>query len=1149
VGARDDVEARLVGLWEELLGVAGVGVADDFFALGGTSLQVMELITGVRERFDVELSGAAVYDQPTLAGLAQAIRAALGEAPARGVAHARSGPAPVSFAQRRLWFLERLQPGSTAYNVPIAVTMRGASDPACLEEALTEVVRRHAALRTSLPDASGEPVQVVHPAEAVRIPLDDLSELPPRERRLRLDELSATHARLLFDLVDGPLWRARLVRLDAREHVLLLVIHHTVVDGRSVHLLLSELCELLDAGTDGRRPRLPELVIDYPDFCAWQREHHSAAALPDDVAYWRGHLAGAPGVLEMPTDRPRPPQPSTQGATQTRTIGPELGQAFDRLCRAHGATPFMGGLALYALLLARYAQTEDLVVGVPVSGRTRPDTQALIGMFVNTLPVRVDLAGNRTFSELLERVRVAALGALAHQDLPLDQLIEELRPTRSVAHTPLFQVSFTFEDAHRERYETSACQLELEVLDNGGARFELGLAVAPSDDGLRLVLDYREELWDGDSIRRMLAHYEGLLRGVVADPDRPIRYVPMLGADELRTMLVGWNDTAGPYPDRSCVHELVTRQAQATPDAPAIAFGGADYSYETVEARANQLAHHLQALGIGPESRVAVFMERSVEMVVGVLAVLKAGGGYVPIDPTYPRERVAFMLADSSAEVVLTQPRLAQRLPHGTGAVVELDAGAQRFSHLPSAPPPQRALPANLAYMIYTSGSTGRPKGTLVTHRSVCNFVTTVRELFSIGPHDNVLQFASLSFDVSVFEIFGALTNGARLCVPTEAARLSMTDLEAFMEAHRITIVDIPPAVMTLLPGGAFPALRVAFVGGEAFSGGLVNRWSVPGRRFYNGYGPTESTVTVIVEECRAAGDYDSPPPIGRPMRNHRAYVLDRWLEPVPIGVPGELFIGGAGLTRGYHGRPGLSAERFLPDPVVFGERMYRSGDLVRYLPDGRMEFLGRCDDQVKLRGFRVEPAEIEAVLEGHPDVAEAAVAVREDTPGVKRLVAYVVAHADRPSARALRAHVAEKLPPYMVPAAFVTLPSFPLSPSGKVDRTALPPPGRESYASATRRQAPRNRRERALAELFARLLGVEEVSVDDDFFELGGHSILAVQLVWGARQAFGVEVPLVTVFERPTIEALAVAVEEAMLQTAEAVALAAPARVQEHLS
>ncbi len=1127
---RDGTEAKLAALWEEQLGIAPIGALDDFIALGGSSLAATRIVVRLRQACGLDLPLSCVLARPTVRALAGEIehrqreRTTPASKPILPVA--RDGHHPLTHAQRELWLLDLLAADGVTYNIPLRLELRGELRAEALQQALRSIVARHEPLRTTFPMADGEPVQAVADSPELNLPVVDARDIGDER------EWVIAESRYRLDVAEGPLLRCLLLRRAPRDHLLLIVVHHIVFDGWSLGVFCRELAEFYRATVAGTSADLPELPVQSVDLAAWQAEHLTAAALAADVTYWRETLADAPPTLELPTDFARPARATGTGGRSILTLDSALTDRVTQFSHAEGVTVFMTLLSAFTVLLSRYTGLEDIVVGSPVAGRLRPELEPLVGCFINTLPLRTDLSGDPGFRELIGRVRAVTLAAYEHQGLVSGRILDAVRPDRPAGQSPFFNLIFAFEDAHDPHFEFAGVRAEVTEIDFRNARAELGLSITPMAGELRMCAEYRSEVFTEDTIRRLLGHFGVLLAAALDDAACPVTALPILTAAQRRQMLAEWNDTSAPFPAGSCLHQLVESQAAATPDATAVVFEDeTTLTYRELDERANRLAHHLRSLGVCGGDTVGICLHRSPGMISAVLAVLKAGGAYVPLDPANPAGRLAFMTADAGLALILTERDMRERLPASRAAVVEVDTEWEQVAAQPASRPENVAAPGDPAYIIYTSGSTGQPKGVLIEHRAVCNFIHGINAIFGMGPHDSVLQFASLGFDVSVFEIFSALASGARLCLARQETLLSVTDLTQFMRRHRVSVTDIPPAVMNLLDATAFPALRIAFVGCEAYSGELVDRWA-PGRRFFNGYGPTEATVTMTTQEC-AAGNGPQSPPIGRPMPNVTTYVLDRNGQPVPVGVPGELHIGGAGLARGYLNSPDLTARKFIPDPFSDdpAARLYRTGDLVRYLAGGRLEFLGRIDGQLKLRGLRIESGEIEAALRAHPDVDDAAVVLRESAGGQRRIVGYVTGRdgaAAHPAA--LRAHLAESLPPYMVPSAFIVLDTFPLNLSGKVDRKALPEPDPEQLATVAEFVAPRNRRERVLAGIWARLLEIPQVGVHENFFALGGHSLLGVRLVWEVGKTFGVEITIRDVFEKPTVASLTVVIEDAML-------------------
>ena len=1131
---RTPAEAVLAGIWAEVLRVERVGVHDSFFALGGHSLLATRVVSRVRDVFGVELTVRALFEMLTVAELAarvEALRRTGAPVPPPVVPVERGRPLPLSFAQERLWFLDRLQPGSAVYNLPAALRLAGALDAAALERALGEVVRRHEALRTVFVDGGAGPVQVIVPFAGFILPVEDLSALGESEREAEVRRRATEWPARPFALAAGPLFRAGLLRLAEADHVLLLGMHHVVSDGWSMGVLFRELAALYGAFAEGRASPLPGLPLQYADYAVWQREQLGGPALERELAYWRERLAGAPALLELPTDHPRPAVQTYRGATETFGFSAALPERLRALSRREGATLYMVALAAFQVLLAKYSGSDDVVVGSPIAGRTRGEVEELIGFFVNTLVLRTDLSGDPSFHEVLRRVREATLGAWEHQEVPFERLVEELRPERSLSHPPLFQVLFDLQEAGGPGAGLPGLEVRSVGMEGAPAKWDLTLVLTAGDDALSAGLTWAADLFERPTALRMMEHLGRILEQVVDDPRVRLSELTLLSPAERRQVLEEWNRTEAEYPPDACIHLLFERQAEQTPGAVAVVFEDASLTYRELNERANRLAHFLLRRGVGPEVCVGLCLERSPELVVSLLAVLKAGGAYVPLDPGYPAERLAFMLADSGVRVVLTQERLRAVLPDDTGAeVVRVDSAWDQIAAESAENPESGAAADSLAYVIYTSGSTGTPKGTLVEHRNVARLFTATNAWFGFGAHDVWTLFHSCAFDFSVWETWGALLHGGRLVVvPLEVSR----DPEAFHALVRregVTVLNQTPSAFRQLArvdgerGGEL-ALRLVIFGGEALEPATLREWverrGVESPRLVNMYGITETTVHVTYRPLTPQDVFEGArSPIGRRIPDLRLYVLDPARQPLPVGVPGELYVGGAGVARGYLDRPELTAARFVADPFG-GGRLYRTGDRVRWLDDGTLEYLDRLDQQVKIRGFRVEPGEIEAVLRRHAGVADCAVVAREDAPGEKRLVAYLVGDAD---ADALRAHLRGSVPEHMVPAAFVSLARLPLTPNGKLDRGALPAP--DFAAAEDRYAAPRTPAEEVLAGAWAEVLGLERVGVRDNFFELGGHSLLATRLVSRIRQLLGVELPLRALFEGPTVAEAAERVE-----------------------
>ncbi|MEO3871095.1 amino acid adenylation domain-containing protein [Nonomuraea sp. B12E4] len=1014
---------------------------------------------------------------------------------------------PASYAQERLWFLARLDPGAPAYHVNAVIELPERGGPDRCERMLDELVRRHETLRTALTVENGGLVQIVQVELPVALPRTDLRELPPERAEREFRALALAEARRPFALDRAPLWRARLVRMPGGEQRLVFVVHHAVFDARSGTNLAEELRELHAAFDEDRPPRLPDLPVQYADYAAWQREHLGRGVLAAQLGHWRERLAGLPPDLGLPTDRPRPAVRGHAGAEHHLALPAGLVDGLEALARRRGATLFMVLLAGLKALLSRYAGQSDVAVGTPVAGRDLPEFEPLIGMFVNTLVLRTDLGGDPSFGELVDRVRETVLDALDHAEVPFDRLVEALQPVRDTSRTPLFQVGFNL--------------LPMESrgqFPNGTAQLDLNVDVVRTAGDAGVYLEYSTDLFDADTIARLAGAYRLVLEAAVADPSARLSELPLMTEAQRREVLTGWNDTAVPYPERA-LHELVAEQAARTPGAVAVrAPDGVELTYAELDARTEALAGRLVARGVRAESCVALCLPRGVHQIVALLAVLRAGACYLPLDAAYPAERLAYLLADSGAALLLTDSDHRDRLPVDRPPELLLD----QLTECAGTGPLPSVGPDHLAYLIYTSGSTGRPKGVQVPHRGVVNLVTDVIRRLGGG---SALYLTSLSFDIAALEIFTPLLSGGTLVIaPEDAAR---TPKEIRRAAEEVDLVQLTPSVASLAVEHLPPGLPRAVLGGEPLPLDLATRLLTVTGELWNFYGPTETTIWSTAYRVP-----HSPATmlIGEPVANTTAYVVDGDLRPVPVGVPGELLLGGAGVTRGYHGRAALTAERFVPDPFgAPGGRVYRTGDLARRHPDGTLECLGRLDDQVKVRGVRIELDEVAAVLDEHPSVRRAVVAVRDDAPGGRGLVAYVIGTGEEAE---LRAHLRARLPEGMIPAAFVSVPDLPVLPSGKLDRAALPPP-RAGGATAAY-VPPRTPMEETLAAIWAELLGRERVGVTDDFFALGGHSLLVVRLVGRIDDEFGVELPLRRCFDATTVEEQALAVLEEGLTDAD---------------
>ena len=1072
----------------------------------------------------------------------------------------RNGKLPLSFAQQRLWFLDQYEADKPFYNIPFGLRLSGPLNVAALDQSVNEIIRRHEALRTTFSMLDGEPVQIIAPAKPFILPVTDLEPLPEGEREDEARRLVSEEAGRPFDLAQGPLFRGKLLRLGEDDHVLLFTMHHIVSDGWSMGVLYRELSVLYEAFSRSQPSPLPELAIQYADYAVWQRLWLTGELLETQLSYWKKQLEGAPAVLNLPTDRPRPAVQTYRGERRSIELSKELTEELKVLSRKEGVTLFMTLLAAFQTLLYRYTGQEDIVVGSPIANRNRTEIEGLIGFFVNTLVLRTDLSGNPTFRELLQRVRKTALEAYEHQDLPFEKLVEELNPERNLNHSPLFQVVFALQHAPTGPRELSGLVSNPVRLDNDTTKFDLSLSMIERSDGLKGSWEYSTDLFDAATIVRIGGHFRRLLEGVVVNPDQSVSDLPILTEPEKHELLIELNDTDHEYPRNKCIHQLFEEQVERSPDATAVIFEDQQLTYRELNGRANQLAHYLQQLGVGPEVLVGICMERSLEIVVALVGILKAGGAYVPLDPEYPKERLAFVLDDTHAPVLLTQERLAEKLPALSARLVCLDRDWPQIAEEPQENAENKVSADNTAYIIYTSGTTGKPKGVMISHHNVSRLFRATEPWFHCSRGDVWTVFHSYAFDFSVWELWGALLYGGRAVIVPYWMSRSPEQFYELLCREQVTVLNqTPPVFRQLIQADQSVidhtqlALRLIILGGEVLDFQSLRPWfdrhgdECP--KLVNMYGITETTVHVTYRVVKAI---DIKPGIGSligaPIPDLELYVLDKHRQLVPIGVSGELYVGGAGLGRGYLNRPELTAERFVLNPFSTRKtgKLYKTGDLVRRLSNGDIEYLGRIDDQVKIRGFRIELGEIEAVLSQHPAVRQTVILAREDVEdaksttqiaerrnenpkSAKRLVAYVVPRQEgAPTINELRSFVKQKLPEYMVPSAFVFLDSLPLTSNGKVDRQALPVPSQNRAELEESFVAPRTPTEEMLAGIWAELLHVEQVGIHDSFFDLGGHSLLATQVVSKLRETFGVDLPLRFLFDAPTVAGLAERIETA---------------------
>ncbi|MEI2579470.1 non-ribosomal peptide synthase/polyketide synthase [Scytonema sp. PRP1] len=1149
VAPRTPIEEMLAQIWTQVLKIEQVGIHDNFFELGGHSLLATQLVSRIRNLFKVELPLRELFTNATVAQLGRSLQQlqqqdiALTSVPI--LKRTENVELPLSFAQQRLWFLDQFEPNSPFYNIHVALRLTGTLKVPALEQSLQAIVERHEALRTNFITVDGQASQIIQTQADWQVSVFDLQHLPANEQEIAVQQLAQEHAIQPFNLANQALFRAKLLLLNETENVLLVSMHHIVSDGWSMGVFVKELAVLYDAYAQDKSPNLLPLPIQYADFALWQRQWLQGDVLQSQLNYWQKQLKDAPALLPLPTDRPRPAVQTFAGARQEFALSLELTQKLTQLSQQQGCTLFMTLLAAFDTLLYRYTEQTDILVGTPIANRDRSEIEGLIGFFVNTLVMRTNLAGNPSFSELLGRVREMAMEAYTHQHLPFEMLVEALQPERNLSHTPLFQVMFVLENAPISTVELTGLTVNLLKLRSKTAKFDLTLAIENTTTGLVGVWEYNTDLFDAGTIERMAGHFVTLLESIVANPQERISQLPLLTQPEQHQLLVEWNDTQVDYPRDKCIHQLFEEQVQRTPDAVAVVFEDEHFTYHELNCRANQLARYLKSWGVGADVLVGLCVERSLEMIVGLLGILKAGGAYVPLDPEYPRERLSFIIKDAQLSLLLTQQHLVQRLPEHQAQLICLDTDWQSIAQAGDADLVNSISSENLAYVIYTSGSTGQPKGVMIQHQSLVNLTQAAIVEYGVRNTDRILQFASISFDVAAVEIYPYLICGATIVLRTQEMLSSVQTLIQKCRDGNLTVLSLPTAYWHQLTFELVNAnlslpdsVRLVVIGGEHPLEQRLRMWQQHIGEYpqlLNAYGPTETTVEVTY---KILGVNEQKTTIGRPIRNTQIYILDQYLQPVSIGVPGELHIGGAGLARGYLNRPELTNEKFIANPFekTEGSKLYKTGDLARYLPDGNIEYLGRIDNQVKIRGFRIELGEIETVLSQYPHVQACCVIVRQDIPGENRLVAYIVPQKQVTiTTSELRQFLSHKLPEYMIPQAFVMLEFLPLTPNDKVDHRALPAPDLQS--DADKYVAPRTPTEEMLVQIWAQVLKVEQVGIHDNFFELGGHSLLATQLVSRIRKIFQVELPLRELFATATVGELALIIEQLQQQELKLVA------------
>jgi len=1136
VAPRNPLEQIVARIWIDLLGLDRVGIHDDLLELGAHSLMFTRAAARLRDQFNVEIPLWCFFDSPTVAHVAEALKTNLEAAQQLDVKPIqpvpRNSDLPLSFAQERVLFLHQLYGPNKAYNAQVSLSFRGNLQVDALERSLNELVRRHEILRTTFTLKEGRPIQLIHEPDKRQFQLIDLASLPFETREQQLNQLMRNEMDRTFSLDQLPLIRWVLFRLSAEEHVLLQVEHHFLHDGWSFSVLLRELFQIYTAFSQELPSPLAEPAIQFADFVVWQREFMEGQIAQHQLAYWKEKLAGAPALLPLPTDSPRPPVPSFRGNVLRLELPASLSRSIRELSHRSGCTLFMTMFACFVALLHRYTNQDDFCIGTGLANRRWKETEGLLGMIINTVALRADLSGDPSFAELLRRVREVTVNAYANQDLPFDRVIEAVQPARSLSYLPLYQVTFSFHDAPIVDVELPDLDVNIvEALSNESAKFDLNVVVIPEaeqryrrnreeeESGMIMIWEYNTDLFRAGTIERLSSHYQNLLGSIVSEPQRRISELDVLSEQEERKLLSELNETAQSYQPPRCIHELFADQVALTPGAPAVADEAQQWSYEELDRRSNQLANHLRRLHVGPESRVAIVLDRSCEFVLAALAAMKTGAAYVPLDPQHPAERILFMLRDVGATAVVSSEHLAREITSSGARMVLLDRQQTVYGLEATTPLSLNVTPDNLAYIIYTSGSTGHPKGVAVTHAGLLNLVRWHQATYEVSNHDRASQVAGQSFDASVWELWPYLTTGAGLYVAPPAVVTTPPLLVEWLVKNQISIGFLPTPLAEAVLDETWPdtcALRYLLTGGDRLHA------VVPKTRPFvlaNHYGPTEYSV---VATSRIVNGDETVPPIGRPIANTEVYVLDRAMKPVPVGVAGELYLGGAGLARGYWQQPALTAQQFVPNPFsrTHGGRLYRTGDLVRYLPNFELEFLGRIDNQVKVRGYRIELGEIETAVRRHPSVHEAVVELKKRDDGETFLIGYIVFAAENGDhdLADVQNYLREQLPEYMVPHRFVVLAELPLNSSGKVNRAALPDSAEETAPMFI---APRNEQEEVVAKIWAEVLGVSKVGVEDNFFALGGHSLLATRILARVNSALQVEISLDSLFRGGTVASL----------------------------
>ncbi|WP_107666519.1 non-ribosomal peptide synthetase [Cyanothece sp. BG0011] len=1141
IAPRTPVEEIIVNIWQQVLNVEQVGIEDNFFELGGHSLMATKVISKIRQSLSVELPLRSLFEHPTVVKLAEQLNKAdtnINIPPIRSVS--REGELPLSFAQQRLWFLEQLEETNAAYNLSGALRLKGVLNIEALSNSINAIIARHEVLRTNFKAQAGKPVQIIKNVSSDQYLEIKILEIDPDTEINQLINQEATNP---FDLSQDHLIRVSLIPLEKEENILLITLHHIISDGWSLDIFIKELSIFYQSYCQGETPSLPTLDIQYADFAVWQHDYLQGEIIENQINYWKHQLRGIPPLLELPTDYPRPPKQTFNGGCQTFQLHQELTEKLKELSQENEATLFMTLLSTWGLLLSKYSRQEDIVIGSPIANRNRAEIEPLIGFFVNTLVMRIDFSNDLNFHQLIEQVKQVCLEAYQYQDIPFEKLVEELQPERNLSHTPLFQVMFILQNANNQTLELSGLDLDILDREHRVAKFDLTLSMKETQGELAGEIEYNTDLFEASTIERMVVHFQELLTAIATNPCHSLQKISLVTEKEKKQLLIDWNKTKANYPKNKCLHQLFEEQVLNTSDAVAIEFQGEQLTYFKLNEKANQLAYYLQQSGVKPNDLVAICMERSIEMVIGLLAILKVGGTYIPIDPAYPSERINYILEHSQVEVILTQSKEGKR-QEAKGkskkyTIIDINTifslpTPDTLHPTPYTPPPH-LTPQDLAYIIYTSGSTGKPKGVEISHQAIVNFLWSMAQQPGINPHDVLLSVTTLSFDIAGLEIFLPLITGAKVVLVSGETAMDGVALSEKIDQCHASMMQATPATWQMLIDAGWQGKQDLKIlcGGEALSQTLAKDLLIKSGELWNMYGPTETTVWSMIQKIESAENIT----IGRPINNTQIYILDNHLQPVPVGVPGDLYIGGDGLARGYVNRPDLTEERFINSPFFQGgsreqgvrEKIYKTGDLAKYLPSGKVEYIGRSDYQVKIRGFRIELGEIESQLNQHSALKNAVVIAKKEASGINRLVAYYIPKKEESvTNEKLRSYLKTKLPDYMIPSAFISLDEFPLTPNGKINRKALPELDEFVLSDNDNFVPPQTEIQQAIAAIWSEVLGLNSVSINSNFFELGGHSLLATQVISKIQEMLKVEVPIKHLFENPTIETFSSAIETA---------------------